>query len=99
MNILLDLFLTFAKIGGFTFGGGYAMIALLDHECVEKKNWITAEELMNVTVIAESTPRPHSHKLCHLYRLQAGGPAGGPADYLGHCISLLFDHPSDLHLF
>lgn len=58
MNILLDLFLTFVKIGGFTFGGGYAMIALLDYECVERKGWITKEELMDVTVIAESTPGP-----------------------------------------
>ena len=58
MNLLVELFLTFAKIGAFTFGGGYAMISLLDHECVEKKQWITLEELMDVTVIAESTPGP-----------------------------------------
>ena len=58
MKLLIDLFLTFAKIGAFTFGGGYAMIALLDHECVEKKRWITEEELTDVTVIAESTPGP-----------------------------------------
>ena len=58
MPILLDLFLTFAKIGAFTFGGGYAMISLLDHECVEKKKWISAEEFSNITVIAESTPGP-----------------------------------------
>ena len=58
MPILLDLFLTFAKIGLFTFGGGYAMISLIEHSCVEKKKWITHEEMMNVTVIAESTPGP-----------------------------------------
>ena len=58
MNILLDLFLTFAKIGLFTFGGGYAMISLIGHACVEKKRWITHDEMMNVTVIAESTPGP-----------------------------------------
>lgn len=58
MSILLELFLTFAKIGAFTFGGGYAMISLLDHECVEKKEWITSDELMDVTVVAESTPGP-----------------------------------------
>ena len=56
MNILLDLFLTFAKIGLFTFGGGYAMISLIENSCVEKKGWITHDEMMNVTVIAESTP-------------------------------------------
>ena len=58
MNILLDLFLTFAKIGLFTFGGGYAMISLIENSCVEKKGWITHDEMMNVTVIAESTPGP-----------------------------------------
>ena len=58
MNILLDLFITFSKIGCFTFGGGYAMIAMIEHNCVEKKQWITHDEMMNVTVIAESTPGP-----------------------------------------
>ena len=56
--MLLSLFLTFAKIGLFTFGGGYAMIALIENACVEKKQWITHDELMNITVIAESTPGP-----------------------------------------
>ena len=58
MNLLLDLFLSFAKIGLFTFGGGYAMIALIENTCVEKKQWITSDEMMNITVIAESTPGP-----------------------------------------
>lgn len=58
MNILLDLFLIFAKIGAFTFGGGYAMISIIDHECVDKKKWITTDEISEVTVIAESTPGP-----------------------------------------
>ena len=58
MNILLDLFLTFAKIGLFTFGGGYAMISMIENNCVERKQWITHDEMMNVTVIAESTPGP-----------------------------------------
>lgn len=58
MNILLDLFLTFAKIGLFTFGGGYAMISMIENNCVEIKQWITHDEMMNVTVIAESTPGP-----------------------------------------
>ena len=58
MNILLDLFLTFAKIGLFTFGGGYAMISMIENNCAERKQWITHDEMMNVTVIAESTPGP-----------------------------------------
>jgi len=58
MKPTADLFFTFYKIGAFTFGGGYAMISLLDHECVEKKKWLTSDELMDITVIAESTPGP-----------------------------------------
>ena len=56
--LTLDLFLTFAKIGLFTFGGGYAMIALIENACVEKKQWISHDEMLNITVIAESTPGP-----------------------------------------
>ena len=58
MPVLLELFLTFAKIGLFTFGGGYAMISLIEDACVSKKQWITHEDMMNMTVIAESTPGP-----------------------------------------
>ena len=56
--MLWNLFLTFAKIGLFTFGGGYAMISVIENSCVENKQWITHEELMDMTVIAESTPGP-----------------------------------------
>ena len=58
MDLVIDLFLSFAKIGLFTFGGGYAMIALIENTCVEKKKWISHDEMMDVTVIAESTPGP-----------------------------------------
>ena len=58
MSIFRDLFLTFAQIGLFTFGGGYAMIAMIENKCVEQKNWISHDDMMNVTVIAESTPGP-----------------------------------------
>ena len=58
MNLIIDLFLNFAKIGLFTFGGGYAMIALIENTCVEKKQWINHDEMMNITAIAESTPGP-----------------------------------------
>jgi len=58
MSIFADLFLTFMKIGLFTFGGGYAMISMIEHSCVEKKKWISHDDMMNVTVIAESTPGP-----------------------------------------
>ena len=56
--MVIELFLTFAKIGLFTFGGGYAMISLIQDICVEKKKWISHDEMMDITVIAESTPGP-----------------------------------------
>lgn len=56
--MLLELFLTFMKIGMFTFGGGYAMISVVENACVEEKHWITHDDMMNITVIAESTPGP-----------------------------------------
>ena len=55
---MLELFLTFAKIGLFTFGGGYAMIAVVEDTCVGQKKWITHEEMMELIVLAESTPGP-----------------------------------------
>lgn len=53
-----ELFLTFLKIGAFTFGGGYAMIALLEGEFVTKKKWIEKDEFLDMVAIAESTPGP-----------------------------------------
>ena len=58
LMLILYLFLNFVKIGLFTFGGGYAMLALIENVCVEKKKWITHDEMVNITVIAESTPGP-----------------------------------------
>ena len=58
MKVLLELFITFFKIGLFTFGGGYAMIAQIREIIVEKKQWINEEELMEIITIAESTPGP-----------------------------------------
>ena len=58
MKILMELFYIFARIGLFTFGGGYAMISIIEDICVERKKWISHEEMMNMTVIAESTPGP-----------------------------------------
>ena len=56
MNQLLDLFLTFARIGGLTFGGGYAMLPILQREVVEKRHWATEEELMDYYAISQCTP-------------------------------------------
>lgn len=56
MNKLVDLFLTFARIGGLTFGGGYAMLPMLQKEVVEKRGWATEEELMDYYAIGQCTP-------------------------------------------
>lgn len=56
--MLFELFLTFAKIGLFTFGGGYAMIAQIKETVVEQKKWLDEEELMEIITVAESTPGP-----------------------------------------
>ena len=56
MNIYLDLFLTFAKVGVCTFGGGYAMLPILQREVVDKKHWATEEELADYYAIGQCTP-------------------------------------------
>ncbi len=56
MKELLDLFLTFARIGGFTFGGGYAMLPMLEKEVVEKRHWATGEQLIDYFAIGQCTP-------------------------------------------
>ena len=57
-SLLKELFLCFFKVGAFTFGGGYAMISIIHHACVEERQWITEDEMINITAIAESTPGP-----------------------------------------
>ncbi|MBR5343281.1 MAG: chromate transporter [Oscillospiraceae bacterium] len=83
MSLLFELFLTFAKVGLFTFGGGYAMIALIDHACVETKQWITHDEIMNVTVIAESTPGPIAINCATYVGYRQKGLPGAVAATLG----------------
>ena len=56
MNIYWDLFLTFAKVGVMTFGGGYAMLPILQREVVENKRWATEEELIDYFAIGQCTP-------------------------------------------
>lgn len=56
--MIFELFTTFFKIGLFTFGGGYGMISIVKDECIDKKNWITNDEFVNLIAVAESTPGP-----------------------------------------
>lgn len=57
-HILLSLFISFLKIGAFTFGGGYAMLSLLESEFVDRKKWIDRNEFLDMVAVAESTPGP-----------------------------------------
>lgn len=56
MNIFLELFTSFAKVGVMTFGGGYAMIPILEREIVDNKGWATSEELMDYYAVGQCTP-------------------------------------------
>lgn len=101
MKLLGDLFLTFARIGMFTFGGGYAMISIIEDICVEKKQWITHDEMMDITVIAESTPGPIAINAATYVGFKHGGFAGSVAATVGmvlpsfvviYLISSVLDH-------
>ena len=83
MKLLLELFLIFAKIGMFTFGGGYAMISIIENICVERKKWITHDEMMNLTIIAESTPGPIAINCATYIGYKMAGFAGAIAATVG----------------
>ena len=57
---LMVLFLTFLKVGAFTFGGGYAMIPIIQKEVVDKRKWANNSDILNILAISESTPGPIS---------------------------------------
>ena len=95
-----DLFWTFLKIGAFTFGGGYAMVALLEREFVEDKQWLSREEFLDMVAIAESTPGPVAVNSATYVGYKIEGAEGAAASTLAVClpsfvviylISLVFD--------
>lgn len=57
-SLILPLFITFLKIGAFTFGGGYAMIPIIQREIAEKQKWLTDEDILDIIAVSESTPGP-----------------------------------------
>ena len=81
--MIVTLFLTFAKIGLFTFGGGYAMLSMIEHICVSQKQWITHDDLAHVTVIAESTPGPVAVNCATFVGYRQKGLPGALAATLG----------------
>lgn len=82
----LSLFLSMLKIGLFTFGGGYAMIALLENEFVEKKKWLEKDEFLDVAAIAESTPGPIAINAATYIGYKNAGIIGSIIATLGICI-------------
>ena len=79
----LTLFLTFFKIGAFTFGGGYAMLPLIQREIVEKRKWITNDDILEVVAIAESTPGPIAVNSATFVGYRTGGFSGALLATLG----------------
>lgn len=97
---LLALFLTFLKVGAFTFGGGFAMLAILDREVVDKHGFVSHDEFMDLVVIAESTPGPVAINAATYVGYRVGGMLGSILSTLGvvlpsfsiiFLISLFFD--------
>ena len=82
----LALFFTMMKIGLFTFGGGYAMLALLENEFVSKRSWMEKEEFLDMVAIAESTPGPIAINSATYIGYKMAGVIGSAAATVGVCI-------------
>ena len=80
---LLPLFLTFFKIGAFTFGGGYAMIPLIQREVVDNRRWVSEADILAVVAIAESTPGPIAINAATFIGRRVGGLKGALCATLG----------------
>ena len=83
MKNLLTIFFTFLKIGAFTFGGGYAMIPLIQKEAVEHHHWVTDADILDIVAIAESTPGPIAINAATFVGYQTKGFSGAVAATLG----------------
>lgn len=83
LRVLWQVFLSFFKIGAFTFGGGYAMIPLIQNEAVEKRHWVTDEDILEVVAIAESTPGPIAINSATFVGYKAAGILGSVCATLG----------------
>ena len=92
MNRYLSLFLSFLKIGAFSFGGGYAMIPLIENEFVTKRKWITEDEFLDMTAISESTPGPMAVNSATYVGCKIGGVIGSVIATLAVCLPLSLIH-------
>lgn len=86
MKKYFSLFFTMLKIGMFTFGGGYAMIALLENEFVEKKKYMKKDEFLDMVAIAESTPGPIAINAATYIGYRRAGVFGSAMATIGVCI-------------
>ncbi|MDO5520246.1 MAG: chromate transporter [bacterium] len=77
------LFITFLKIGAFTFGGGYAMIPLIRAEVVEKNEWLSNEDIVDIIAVAESTPGPLAINSATFVGCQTAGAKGAAVSTIG----------------
>ena len=77
MGIYTQIFLTFAKIGSFTIGGGFAMVQMMEKEVVDKKHWLDKEEFMDTLVVAQSTPGLFAIDMASHIGLKLKGVGGG----------------------
>lgn len=82
MSIYLELFLTFLSIGAFTFGGGYAMLPLIQ-KAVLDNNWLTEEAIVNFIAVSESTPGPFAINISTYVGMETGGFLGAVCATLG----------------
>lgn len=80
---VFQLFITFIKIGAFTFGGGYAMVPLIQRETVEKKKWINDDDILEIVAIAESTPGPIAVNSATFVGYKRAGVLGAAAATIG----------------
>ncbi|MDU4892088.1 MAG: chromate transporter [Clostridium sp.] len=83
MKELFKMFLTFFKIGSFTFGGGYAMIPLIEREVVDNNKWISKDEFIDIIAISQSFPGALAINSCTFIGYKIGGIAGGILGLLG----------------
>ena len=83
MHILIDLYLTFTKVGAMMFGGGYAMLPILQREIVDNKKWSTADQLADYYAVGQCTPGVIAVNTATFIGSQQAGIAGGIAATLG----------------
>ena len=89
-EIYKDLFFVFAKIGAFTFGGGYAMISLIKKEVVEEKKWLDKNEIPDIIAISESTPGPFAINVATFVGSKMAGIKGALVATLGMVLPSFF---------